>query len=86
MGFLLLNQVVAGRSMTPNRENRDRDVRRGAAAARPRDLGRPLPNATRGSNLQELHELYELNSPSRVSRSSSKPNRPSRTSNSGSSR
>ena len=81
----IANQVV-GRSMTPNREGRERDSRRGAAAARPRDLGRPIPGSTRGSNLQELHELYELGSPTRVSRTSSKSNRPSRKSNSSSSR
>lgn len=78
-----LNQIP-GRAMTPNRDGRERESRRGAAAARPRDLGRPIPGSSKGSNLQEL-ELCELSSPTRVSRSSSKSNRPSRKSNSGSS-
>ncbi|XP_046656104.1 uncharacterized protein LOC124349488 isoform X2 [Daphnia pulicaria] len=73
---------VPGRAMTPSRDGRDQESRRGAA--RPRDLGRPIPGSSKGSNLQEL-ELCELSSPTRVSRSSSKSNRPSRKSNSGSS-
>ena len=81
--IFFLNQIP-GRAMTPNRDGRERESRRGAAAARPRDLGRPIPGSSKGSNLQEL-ELCELSSPTRVSRSSSKSNRPSRKSNSGSS-
>ncbi len=73
---------VPGRAMTPSRDGRDQESRRGAA--RPRDLGRPIPGSSKGANLQEL-ELCELSSPTRVSRSSSKSNRPSRKSNSGSS-
>lgn len=69
--------------MTPSRDGRERESRR-VAATRPRDLGRPIPGSSRGSNLQELHELYEMGSPTRVSRSSTKSNRPSRKSNSGS--
>ncbi|XP_032788806.1 uncharacterized protein LOC116926122 isoform X1 [Daphnia magna] len=74
---------IPGRAMTPSRDGRERESRR-VAATRPRDLGRPIPGSSRGSNLQELHELYEMGSPTRVSRSSTKSNRPSRKSNSGS--